>query len=346
MRQGPWQTVEADIAPDAQAFAERLRAARFVSAFCHENPDGDTLGAAVAVAAMARRLGKRAEVVSSDPVPPSYRFLTDGHDVGSAPSLPPDVAVICDAATLERTGPLARSHADWFDKATVVNIDHHATNSRFGDVNLVDPHAAATCQVVAELLPYLGIAMDREIATALLAGIIRDSEGFSTQATTARTLQAAAGTLEAGAPIESVYRATIGDLPVATMHLWARLLGAMATDLQGRVVYTVLTDEMLTETGTKQHDADGVAEFMARGRGVQVAILFRDLGTSTRVSVRTEEAVSAAAIAGEFGGGGHLRRAGCTVAGTPAEAIPAVLAACGRVIDTPERSIEGRAALA
>lgn len=330
----------ADILAEAEAFAARLQSARSVSAFCHENPDGDTLGAAIAIALIARRLGKESEVVSVDTIPPAYRFLTGADEVRSSPGLEPDLAVVCDAATLERVGAVLRTHADWFRRATIVNIDHHATNGGFGAVNIVDPHAAATCQVVAELLPVLDVRLDDQIATALLAGIIRDSQGFSTESTTARTLRAAAAAVEAGAPIEVVYRSTLNELPIPTMELWARLLSRMQIALDGRVAYTVLTDEMLAETGTQHHDADGVAEFLARGQGTRVAILFRDLGTSTRVSLRTAEGLSSAAIAAEFDGGGHHRRAGCTVPLPSREAILAVLDACQRHLEGASMVVE------
>ena len=313
----------------------RLRTARSVSTFCHENPDGDTLGAAIAIALIARRLGKQSEVVSTDPIPPAYRFLAGADEVRTSPMLEPDLAVVCDAATLERIGRVLRTHAGWFRRATIVNVDHHATSNRFGAINIVDPHAAATCQVVAELLPVLDVRLDEEIATALLAGIIRDSQGFSTESTSARTLRAAATAVEAGAPIEVVYRSTLNELPMPTMELWARLLGGMQMALDGRVAYTVLTDDMLSETGTQHHDADGVAEFLARGQGTKVAILFRDLGDSTRVSLRTAKGLNSAAIAAEFDGGGHVRRAGCTVPLSSSEAIPRVLDACQRHVDGP-----------
>ena len=98
------------------------------------------------------------------------------------------------------------------------------------------------------------------------------------------------------------------------MALWGRMLNAMGQSADGRIVYTVLTQAMLDETGTQQHDADGVVEFMAQAKGADVTLLLRELGPSeTRVSIRTTDAVDATSIAARFGGGGHRRRAGCTV---------------------------------
>lgn len=313
---------------DADAFAVRLRSAGSVSTFCHENPDGDTLGAAVAISLIAARLGKPSEVVSVDPIPPAYGFLAGAEEIRRQPRLDPDLAVVCDAATLERVGSILDTCSDWFARATIVNIDHHTTNSRFGTLNIVDEHAAATCQVVAELMPLLGLDLDQEIATALLTGLVRDSHGFSTSTTTPGTLLAAAAAVAAGAPIEAVSRATLHELPIRTIELWARLLGGMRTAFGDKLVYTLLTPNLLADTGTEQHDADGVAEFLARGQGTRVTILFRELGGSTRVSLRTGPGVDAAAIAGVFNGGGHLRRSGCTLPVPAERAIELVLEAC------------------
>jgi phosphoesterase RecJ-like protein len=320
-------------AADVAAFVAAMRGARRVTALCHENPDGDTLGAAVAISLAARRLGLDAEVVSVDPVPPAYQFLPGFAEVRREPGLEPDLAVVCDAATLNRVGSVLFDRAEWFAQATIANVDHHATNSWFGAVNVVDPQAAATCQIIAELLPELGVAQDEELATALLTGIVRDSQGFSTAATTSATLRAAADTVDAGAAIEDISRAVLLELPRGTMSLWGRLLNEMQTAYDGQVVHALLTPAALASTGTEQHDADGVVEFMARSQGARIAILFRELKASTRVSLRTAPDVDAAAIAGHFGGGGHVRRSGCTLPVPAAQAVELVLDACGPYLD-------------
>jgi phosphoesterase RecJ-like protein len=216
----------------------------------------------------------------------------------------------------------------WFEASSIVNVDHHITNSKFGRWNFVDPAAAASCQVVASILPRLGVPMDPAIASAVLAGIIRDSHGFSTSATSADTFRAAAATLESGAALEEIYRATLLEMPLAAVRLFGRLLHDLRIEDGGRIAWTVLTPEMLDACGAEHADAEGVAEFIARGTGVEVAILLRELDGATRVSLRTGQRVDAAAIAGHFGGGGHTRRAGCTIQQSPEAAIGPLLDAC------------------
>ena len=127
---------------------QALRDANRVSAVCHENPDADTIGAAVAVSIIAERLGAETEIVSADGIP-RVRVPSTVAQVRAQAELEPNLAVICDAATLERVGRIATEEAEWFAGATVLNIDHHISSTYFGDLNLVDPTAAATCEVLA-----------------------------------------------------------------------------------------------------------------------------------------------------------------------------------------------------
>jgi phosphoesterase RecJ-like protein len=288
-----------------------LNAARRWAAICHENPDADTIGAAVALVLIGERLGKETELVSADEIPPLFAFLPRVMSAHAEPQSEPDLAIICDAANLERVGRMATSRADWFRRARIMNIDHHISNELFGDVNHVDPAAAATCQVIAELLPDLGIEPDAEIATALLTGIVSDSRGFADTSTSSNTLRVTASLLQAGGPLSLVSRRLLHEMPYSTMALWGRLLADMRQEMGGRIVHTTLTGQMLADTGTRQHQADGVADLMRQVRGADVTILLRELGaTSTRVSLRTRRGVDATRIAAAFGGGGHATRAG------------------------------------
>ena len=265
-------------ATDIDAVVAALRGATRVTAICHENPDADTIGAAVAVVLIAERLGAEAELVSADGIPPIFGFLSRVEQAQRRPMLEPDLAVVCDAATLERVGRIAREEADWFSRATLVNIDHHVSSNYFGNLNLVDPHAAATCEVLARVLEPLGIEPDAELATALLTGIVRDSHGFADPSTSGETLRSAARLVDAGAPLAMIHRYILSELPYPTMALWGKMLATMGQAADGRIVYTTLTQQMLDETGTQQHDADGLAEFLARAKGADVTLLLRELG--------------------------------------------------------------------
>lgn len=315
--------------------AEAFRAARRITALCHENPDADTIGAAVAISLIGARLGAETEIVSIDPPPPLFGFMPSIERVRSRPQLAPDLAVVCDAATLERVGRLAIEEAEWLRSSRLVNIDHHVSNNGFGALNLVDPQAAATCEIVGRLAQELAIPMDADLATALLTGIVRDSHGFSDRSTSGDTLRMAAELVDAGAPLADIHRHVLAELPYSTMALWGRMLRGIERADEGRIVYAVLTQQMLDETGTQQHDADGVVEFMSRAAHAEVTLLLRETGPGrTRVSVRTTPAVDATTIAAAFGGGGHVRRAGCTVELDVDQAAREVLRIASAVVAT------------
>jgi phosphoesterase RecJ-like protein len=294
--------------------AEILRAAERISIFCHENPDGDTLGAAIAIALAAERLGKQAEVVSVDPPPPFLSFLPGVERVRRSPALDPDVAVVVDAGELGRIGSVVTEHADWFARARIVNIDHHVSNPGYGAAVWIDPQAAATCELVTLLLPELGVPLDAELATALMAGIVQDTHAFAHPNATAQTLRVAAQLVEAGAPLAAVNRAIYADKPFSTLALWGLMLAGVEQRADGRIVHAAMTAAMLATTNEQPTASEGFVDLLGSTRLADINILFKEIGPAeTRVSVRTSARADAVAIAASFGGGGHPRAAGCTI---------------------------------
>jgi bifunctional oligoribonuclease and PAP phosphatase NrnA len=310
---------------------ELIRGASRVTAICHENPDGDTLGAGLAMAIAAERLGKASEVVCVDPPPPLLAFLPRVEQVRRAPALEPDVAVVVDAAELTRIGSIVTEHADWLARSKIVNIDHHVSNPGFGAAQLIDPDAAATCELVALLLPELGVELDRELATLLMTGLVSDTHTFAHPNTTPRTLRVGAQLLEAGAPLSGINRAVYVDKPYSTLVLWGLMLAGISQRCDARIVYATMTNEMLAAAGEQPTASEGFVDLLASTDTGDIAVLFKEFdATTTRVSVRTSERADAVAITSAFGGGGHARAAGCTLLVGVDEARQLVLAECER----------------
>jgi bifunctional oligoribonuclease and PAP phosphatase NrnA len=305
-----------------------------LTAICHENPDADTLGAALALRFAAERLGKTAEVVAADGVPPFLESLPGAAEVRRAPTLEPDLAVVVDGP-LSRTGAVARDHEGWLARARIANVDHHVSNDGTAAVaTWIDPEAAATCEMVAELVPALGVEIDRDIATVLAAGIVQDTHTFSHPNATPRTLRVMADLVTAGAPLSALHRAIYADKPFSTLALWGRMLAGIGQRREGRIVHAAQTVDMLTATGSPATATEGFVDLLASTRDGDITVLFKETDPShVRASVRTTARADAVAITSAFGGGGHARAAGCSLDLPLPAATEALLAECERELD-------------
>jgi bifunctional oligoribonuclease and PAP phosphatase NrnA len=317
-----------------EAVLEAIRGASRITAICHENPDADTLGSALAIRIAAERLGKQAEVVAADPVPPMLAALPFASEVHTTPQLEPDVAVVVDGPP-SRTGAIARDCGEWLSRARVVNVDHHVSNDGSeAAAAYVDADAAATCEIVALLLPELGVEIDRDLATVLIAGIVQDTHTFSHPNATPRTLRVAADLVEAGAPLSSLHRQIYADRQFSTLALWGLMLAGINSRRDGRIVYSTMTQEMLVRTETDAIASEGFIDLLASTKSADITVLFKEVDQRhVRVSVRTSAEADAVAITSSFGGGGHARAAGCSVDAALGEAVERVLAECERELD-------------
>ena len=323
----------------ARALA-RISAARNVIAASHENPDPDTLGAALGIAAIVESRGGQAALLCADPVPPLYRFLagmgrfTSDHD----PAFAPDLLVVCDCGALDRLGTLGDRHADLFGRLPRVIVDHHASNTEGGPDDWIDPSAAATCEMVALLAVKLGVELDAgggALAAALMAGIVTDTATFAHPNATPRTLAVSAALVDAGAPLAEISRRLYRSKPDAQLRLLGRALHRLETAAAGRIVWSTLEAADHVATGALPSHSEGIIDLLSQSETADVAILFKEVDpTTTRVSVRTRDGgLDATVLSAAFGGGGHARAAGATVRAPLAEAARRVLIEAERLLD-------------
>jgi bifunctional oligoribonuclease and PAP phosphatase NrnA len=334
----PW--LDAVPAPAAEAIA----AARNILVATHENPDADTLGAALGIGLIVEHHGGRATLISTDPVPPLYDFLRgmDRFRTDPAPGEQYDLLVVCDCGTLDRLGAVRERHRALFDGLPRVLVDHHVSNTDGGPSDWVDPGAAATCELVTLLAARLGVPLDADegaLAAALMAGIVMDTATFGHPNATPRTLAVSAALVAAGAPLSDISRRLYRSKPDAQLRLFGRVLDRLEVSDGGRVIHSSLTDADLEATGTIAAHSEGLIDLLAQSETAEVAILFKEASpASTRVSVRTKPGgVDATALTGAFGGGGHARAAGATVEAPLVEARKRVLAEAERLADAVRR---------
>jgi phosphoesterase RecJ-like protein len=320
------------------AVVDRLRGAKRVLAVSHENPDADTLGATLGVVRLVETLGGAADPVCTDPVPSLYDFLAGADRFRTDPdtTAPYDLLVISDCGSLERIGDVAARHAELFERLPRVIIDHHASNDAAGDADWIDPAAAATCEMVALLAGRLEVGLDLDggaLASALMAGIVMDTATFAHPNATPRTLIVSAALVEAGAPLADISRRLYRTKPDAQLRLFGVVLDRLESADDGRVVWSSLTDADIAATGAERAHAEGIIDLLSQAEAAEVAILFKQAGNATRISVRTKPGgVDATVLTGRFGGGGHARAAGASIEAPLEEARPPVLAEANRLV--------------
>ena len=340
---GPHVDLSAYAAAVPGEVVDRLLRARRVLTICHENPEADALGSALAVAMLVEAHGGAATPVCADPMPPMYKFLPgmDRFRQEPDPTLDYDLLVVGDCGELERIGPVLESHRELFERVPILDIDHHLSNPRFGAIDWVDPDSSATCEMVTLLAWRLGVPLDAGdgmLASALTAGIVMDTANFQHPNTTPRTLTVAAALREAGAPLSEIARRLYRTKPNTQLVLFGRVLARMESDCDGRVVWSTLELADLTAAGAGSEEAEGLIDMLSQAEHAEVAILFKEADGATRISVRTRSGgVDATVLTSTFGGGGHARAAGATVALPPAEARPIVLARAVELARVVER---------
>lgn len=307
----------------------------------HVDPDADALGCALGLSHVLRREGWDSLPVCIGAVPSFVPFLPDHDRLLAFPSdvpgalqanqvlRPSDALVVCDTPTATRMEGFYEAHRKVIDDCQVVVFDHHFTNDGYGTVNFVDTSAAATAEVVCDVLDASGIALDQPSATAFMTALLADTQCFKTESTSPRSLHWGYRLSAAGAPIYPIAELLFKTRPLSALRVW----GAGLSRLEARdgVVWTAVTQEALRESEGTMEDAEGLVDFLLASREARVAIVLKEHGPAeTKVSMRTVPGVDATRIVGAFGGGGHQRAAGCTINEPPDRAasllIPLVFA--------------------
>jgi phosphoesterase RecJ-like protein len=330
--------------PEYSLISGWLEGAKKIWLPLHVSPDGDCLGSSLSFARGLRSRSYECTVVSSDPIPQMYSTLYDHSElfVGDLPPGPQASHIAClDISDPTRTGGFYAANEDAFqgrNGVKILNLDHHATNLQYGDLNLVDVRAAACAEQVAMVFNELGWAVDADTARYILLGVVTDTLGFRTPATTPRTLRVAAHMMDRGADLFSIVDPVFNTRPLSTVMLWSKALAKVALGAGKRVIYVRITPAMLDEAGAKEEELEGLSSYLSTVRnGVKMAAVLkeREDGT-TRLSLRSNPGVDVAAIARRLGGGGHAQAAGATISATGKQAERIFLNVCEEVLKTED----------
>lgn len=295
----------------------------------HQKPDGDCIGSGLALVQALQSLGKQALLVSHDPHPAVYDFLPGKEFHTRAQYIEPedfhaDVAIFIDCTDPSRAG----KGLDLAGDSVWVNIDHHVSNSGFGDVSLVCPQAAATGEIIYRLLGTLDVPITKEIATCLYVAIATDTGGFRYQNTTRATFEIAGALTGYGANPWELAELIFETRSVSSVLLLGKALNTLRVSRGGKLATVAVTRDMMAQAGASPDETEGIVSYPRSISGVEVSLFFREMedGSGFHVSLRSRSKIDVSMIAVRLGGGGHPRAAGALVAGTLEEATQKVLA--------------------
>lgn len=320
-----------------EAACQAIRGGERAIILAHQNPDADTLGSALAIARALRTLGKEAVVICEDEIPTIYSFIPDVERViRETHRRDFDIGIACDAQEPFRVGG---SKDPLYSTDALITIDHHPTSHEIepaasaspaavdaGEpvepvpdyagrrILLLDPAAAATAEIVIDLIDALGVPVDREIAEQLMAALVGDTGGFRFPNATPRTFEIAARLTRCGALASEAARIIYESRSFISTALLGRALTSIETDASGCIVWGRVRMEDFQALGATDADTDSIVNHIRGVKGARVGIIFREIErNSVRISLRSQPGVDVRKIAAIFGGGGHERAAGCTV---------------------------------
>jgi bifunctional oligoribonuclease and PAP phosphatase NrnA len=279
-----------------------------------------------------RSAGKQVWVLIPPPMPQMYTFLPGFDEIQEEPprGIDPHLVFFFDSGNLERSGSSVKRIAT---NATIVNIDHHPSNSRFGDVNVIDPDASAVGQMVMQMLDHFGYPLTPTIATNLYVALLTDTGGFRHENTTPQALEDAARLARLGADPGHIATLVYKMRPETTLKLNGLALATMRVEMDGRLAWAKVTRGMLREAGAVMAESEGIIDNLNSIAGLELAILFKEVNSElTKISVRSRGGVDAAAMCAIFGGGGHIRAAGAEIEKPMDEAVKLVLATAKEAI--------------
>lgn len=293
---------------------DRLTESQAIFLSTHINPDGDAIGSLIALGLGLQQHGKHIYLYNASPIPAVYRFLPGVQLVQQV--LPEssawDTAVVLDCGTLERIG-VAVDFVRGLPQ--VINIDHHVTNTNFGQYRLVDPTACSSAEIVYRLLKKMAITIDAAIAMSIYTGILTDTGSFRFANTNSAAYTICSEMVQAGVDPYTVAQHVYGTYSLGRIKLLNMALDSIEISVNGKLSLMTLTQDMFRETDTNPEDVDGMINYAKRIEDVKVAALIMENENGAvqkryHVSLRSDGTVDVAEIAASFGGGGHFSAAG------------------------------------
>ncbi len=295
--------------------ARHISSSKSVGIITHIMPDGDAIASVLALTLGLRKKGLHPIAIRNDVIPKEYGFLPGLNHLTDLDDLHeyPETLVVLDCGDIERLG----QGCELATKAgTVINLDHHISNTMFGNLNLVDTGAAATGEIVYQLIKLMGIDMDVDIATCLYTAILTDTGGFKYDNTTWISHTIAGELITLGVKPNLVSQMVFDTRTLSKTKLIGKAIDTIKIYHDGKTAVMYVDRHMLEQAGSSRDELEGLINFARDIQGVEVAVLIKEVSDQQfKVGFRSKEYTDVSRIAGVFGGGGHKKAAGCTING-------------------------------
>lgn len=279
----------------------------------HENPDGDAIGTGLALYNALKKYGKNPDIIIPE-YPRIFEFLPGTSEIKKESDIEKyDLAISVDCATIKMLNGFTKYFENAKEKIT---IDHHGTNTMFGDINFVNPDAPACSQIMLVILEHFNIEIDKEIGTCILTGIITDTGGFRYSGVTAETFEFVAFLLNKGVNVSKIYKQVLQTKTKPNFELHRLAEDRLEFLEDGKVAYTYITQEDEEKVGAQNGDHEGIVEIGRDIEGVEVSIFVRQTEKGCKISLRSNDYVNVSDVCLILGGGGHPRAAGAMMQGS------------------------------
>ncbi len=292
---------------------EEIKKAESIVILTHENPDGDAVGSSIAMYLGLKEIGKTPDIIIPE-FPRAFENLPGIENIKKESDIENyDLAIALDTASIK----MLNGYSKYFEDAkTKIVIDHHSSNTMFGDYNYVDQDSPACAQLLLVLFNYFNIEVSKEIGTAILAGIITDTGGFRYDGVTAETFELVAGLCKKGVKVSKVYQKVFASTSKSKFFLHRIALDRLELLENEKIAFTYITKNDENSVGAENGDYDGIVEQGRDIEGVEISIFLRETEKGIKASLRSKDYVNVSELCRIFGGGGHIRAAGCTIPGT------------------------------
>lgn len=289
---------------------QKIEKANSIILLTHEMPDGDAVGSTIAMYIALKRMGKNVDMIIEN-CPRTYDFLPFRNEIKEKGTQDKyDLTIALDCSDIKRLN----GFSNYFETAKDrIVIDHHGSNTMFGDINFVNPVSPACCQILVLVLEYLGVEIDKEIGTCILAGIITDTGGFKYEAVTAETFELVAQLINKGINVSNVYKKVLQMISRSSFELRKIAMNRLEFLEEGKISFTYITKKDEEDWNAVTGEHEGIVEMARDIEGVEVAVFLRETENGYKASLRSNNYVNVSDICLMLGGGGHPKAAGANL---------------------------------